>query len=144
MGGHLRNGRHPDLSRLEQKFRLAAPASRSRYFEIARGQFEIPVFGQLPRSELRLGGAFKFAAIQMKRLDTGVWRYRMFEQSLEHAPRHADGAVIFPDRNSELDGPRRLVPICIIGKRKQIHRRRRRDAGEAACLSDPASFVADG
>src|SRR6202022_1683134 len=96
--------------------------------QVATGDLDIAVFGQLALPDLALGDAFEAWSLQIISLDAPLRGWPLCQQPLKGAPRDADNPSILPDRDAKLDRFALGVPSGIIRKGKERH-------------SDPASIM---
>src|SRR2546421_2228951 len=73
------------------------------FMQVASGDLDIAVIGQLPSSQLPFDRKLEAGALEVKRFQATLGRWRLIEQSLEDAPMDADGALVLAEHNRELD-----------------------------------------
>jgi hypothetical protein len=71
--------------------------------QIATGDLDIPIVGQLLAANLPLGDEFEPGPVQVVGFDAAFRRGGLGKQGLEHAPGNAHHALIFAQANAELD-----------------------------------------
>jgi hypothetical protein len=90
-----------------------------RFTEIAAGNLDIRVLGELPAAHLPFGDEFEPGSVKIVGFKTPLRRRRFVEQPLEYAPAHTDGAFVFPQTDTELDGIPDGIPTGIRGKAEE-------------------------
>ena len=75
--------------------------------QIATGDLDIPVVGQLPAANLPFGDEFEPRPVKVVGFDAPFRRWGLWKQDLEYAPGNAHYAFIFADPDAELDS----VPV---------------------------------
>jgi hypothetical protein len=65
--------------------------------QIATGDFDIAVVGQLPAANLPLSDEFEPDSVQVVSFEAPFGRGGLRNQDLEHAPGNAHHSLIFPD-----------------------------------------------
>src|ERR1700730_13438359 len=89
--------------------------------QVATGDLDIAVFGQLALTDLTLGDAFEACSLQIIGLDAPLRGRPLRQQALKGAPRDADNPSVLPDRDAKLDRFALGVPSGIIRKGKEHH-----------------------
>jgi hypothetical protein len=84
-------------------------ARSKRAPEIATGNLDIAINGQLPPPKFALGDEFEPGSVEMVGFEAPFRRGGLWEQDLEHAPGNANDAFIFAHADAELDG----VPVGV-------------------------------
>jgi hypothetical protein len=87
--------------------------------QIASGELDVTVFGQLAPAQLPLSDTLKPGPLEIVRLDAALGRGPLRQQALKHAPRHPDHAVVFADLDPELDGLLLGVPAGVLGESEE-------------------------
>jgi hypothetical protein len=88
---------------------------------IASGDLDIPVFGQLPTTELALRYHLEPRALEMERLDARFGCRTLIEEPLEDPAGDPDNALVGTEDNAELYGVVLFIPAGIFGKLKKQH-----------------------
>jgi hypothetical protein len=91
------------------------------FSQIATGDLNIPIVGQLPAPNLPLGDEFKPGPVQMVGFEAPFRRAGFRKQDLEDAPGNPHDALIFADADAELDS----VPVGVppgVGRKSEKHR----------------------
>jgi hypothetical protein len=99
------------------RFRLASPVP-----QIATGDLDIAVLGQLPSTDLPFGDQFEPRPVKVVRFEAAFRRrnlWKLWKQDLENAPGHAHHPLIFADAYTELDDGSLGVPAGIGRKAKE-------------------------
>jgi len=84
--------------------------------QVAPGDLDIAVLGQLPPANLSLGNQFKPSPVEVVRFKAALWRWLLIEQILENATRYTNDTMVFADTNAELYGGQSFVPARILWK----------------------------
>jgi hypothetical protein len=87
--------------------------------EIAPGDFNVAIVGQLTLAQLALSDAFESRPLQMVGLDAALRGHGAVDKSLENSPRNPDQTFVFPDADTELEEIRRRVPASIVGEAEE-------------------------
>jgi hypothetical protein len=77
--------------------------------QIATGDFDIAVVGQLPAANLPLGDEFEPGPVQVVGFEAAFLRGGFWKQDLEHAPGNTHDSLILADADAELDS----VPVGV-------------------------------
>jgi hypothetical protein len=64
--------------------------------QIAPGDFDVAVIGQLPTPQLALGNPLKSRAVEVVGFDAALRGRPVGQQALEYAPPHPNQAAVFP------------------------------------------------
>src|SRR5436309_12661106 len=88
--------------------------------QIATGDLDIAVVGQLPSTNLPLGDQFEPRPVKVVRFEAAFRRRSLWKQDLENAPGHAHHTLIFADAYTELDEDRSEFQRASGGKRKNM------------------------
>src|SRR6266481_2409271 len=89
--------------------------------QVATGDLDIAVFGQLALTDLTLGDAFEACSLQVIGLDAPLRGRPLRQQALKGAPRDADNPCVLPNPDAELDRLALGIPSDIIQKGKERH-----------------------
>jgi hypothetical protein len=84
--------------------------------QIAPGDLDIPVIGQLPVPHLPLGDQFEPGPMKMIGFEAPFGRRSLCQQVLEDAAVDAHDASVFADLDAEFDGHPIRTPPGILGK----------------------------
>jgi hypothetical protein len=87
--------------------------------QIAPGDLDIRIIGQLPATNLSLRDQFKPDPVPVLGFDAALRRRGIPKQVLEHAPANTRDAFIVADTNTELDGGPFGVPAPVWEKPKE-------------------------
>jgi hypothetical protein len=87
--------------------------------QIASGDLDIPIVGQLPAANLPLGDKFEPSPVNVIAFDAPFWRGGPWKQDLEHAPGNAHHPLILADPDAELDGGALGIPPGVGRKTKE-------------------------
>jgi hypothetical protein len=71
--------------------------------QIATGDLDIAVVGQLPSTDLPFGDQFEPRPVKVVRFEAAFRRRSLWKQVLENASGHANHTFIFADAYTELD-----------------------------------------
>ena len=71
--------------------------------QIATGDLNIAVVGQLPSTNLPFGDQFEPRPVKVVRFEAAFRRRSLWKQDLENAPGHAHYTLIFAEAYTELD-----------------------------------------
>jgi hypothetical protein len=88
--------------------------------QIASGNLDIAVVGQLPPSKFALGDEFEPGPVKVIGFQAPLGCWGLIEQGLEHAPGDTHHAFILADADAELDG----VPVGVpagVGRKAEEH-----------------------
>jgi hypothetical protein len=91
------------------------------FSQIATGDFDIAVVGQLPAANLPFGDDFESAAVKVVGFEAPFRRAGFRKQDLEDAPGNPHDALIFADADAELDDGALGVPPGV-GRKSEKHR----------------------
>jgi hypothetical protein len=80
------------------RIRLPSPVS-----QIATGDLDIAVVGQLPSTNLPFGDQLEPRPVKVVSFEAAFRRRSLWRQDLENAPGHARHTLIFADTYTELD-----------------------------------------
>jgi hypothetical protein len=89
--------------------------------QIATGDLDIPIVGQLPATNLPLGDEFEPSPMKMVGFEAAFGREGFQQQDLEDAPGNAHRSLILADADAELDS----VPVGVppgVGRKSEKHR----------------------
>jgi hypothetical protein len=78
--------------------------------QIAPGDLDIAVLGQLPPPKFALSDEFKPGSVEMVGFEAAFGRESLREQDLKHAPGNSYHTLVFADTDAELDGVAVGVP----------------------------------
>src|SRR5436309_14358256 len=87
--------------------------------QIATGDLDIAVVGQLPSTNLLLGDQFEPRPVKVVRFEAAFRRRTLWKQDLENASGHAHHTLIFAAAYTELDDGSLGVPAGIGRKAKE-------------------------
>jgi hypothetical protein len=87
--------------------------------QIATGDLDIAVVGQLPPPKFPLGDQFEPGPVKVVGFEAALRRRSLRKQGLEYAPRNAHCAFILADADAELDGQSFGVPPGVGRKTKE-------------------------
>lgn len=87
--------------------------------QIATGDLDITVVGQLPTPNLPFGDQFEPRPVEVLRFEAALRRRSLWKQDLENASGHAHHTLIFADAYTELDDGSLGVPVSIGWKAKE-------------------------
>jgi hypothetical protein len=73
------------------------------FAQVATGNLDIAVIGQLPTTDFPFGDEFKPGPVKVVRFKAPLRRRAIRKQNLENAPRNAYHTVIFADAYAEFD-----------------------------------------
>src|SRR5438067_2538531 len=102
------------------RIRLASPV-----LQIATGDLDIAVVGQLPSTNRPFGDQFEPRPVEVVRFEAAFGRRSLWKQVLENASGHAHHTLIFADAYTELDDGSLGVPASI-GRKAKEHGRPRK------------------
>ena len=88
--------------------------------QIATGDFDIAVVGQLPAANLPLGNEFEPGPVKMVGFEAALRREGFWNQDLEHAPGDAYYALLFANPDAELDDRVLRIPSGV-GRETKEH-----------------------
>jgi hypothetical protein len=88
--------------------------------QIAPGDLDVAVLGQLPATHLPLRDQFEPGPIEIIRFEASLGRRALVEETLEDAPGHPNNALVLTYPDAELDGRCVRVPWASGGNRKNI------------------------
>jgi hypothetical protein len=114
--------------------------------QIATGDLNIAVVGQLPSTNLPFGDQFEPRPVKVVRFEAAFRCRSLWKQDLENAPGHADDTLIVADAYTELDDGSLGVPASIGRKAKEHGPPRKRSANvllnmpRGNCRVDSALF----
>jgi hypothetical protein len=89
--------------------------------QIATGDLDIPIIGQLPAANLPFGDEFEPGPVKVVGFEAPLRREGLRNQDLEDAPGNAHHSLIFADTNAELDHRASGFHRASGGKRKNMH-----------------------
>src|SRR6478735_8224717 len=81
--------------------------------QIATGDLDIPIVGQLPATNLPLGDEFEPSPMKMVGFEAAFGREGFQQQDLEDAPGNAHDSLILADADAELDHRALRVPAGV-------------------------------
>jgi hypothetical protein len=84
--------------------------------QVAAGDLDIAVIGQLPVSQLPLGDALELGAMHIIGFDAALRRYRRIDKAAERLSWNAHHSLVFSDADPELDRLPVGIPASIFGK----------------------------
>src|SRR5438105_3373820 len=84
--------------------------------QIATGDLDIAIVGQLSPPNLPLGDQFEPGPVKMVGFEAAFRRRCLWKQGLENAPGHADHTLIFADAYAEFDRNPVGVPPGVFGE----------------------------
>jgi hypothetical protein len=87
--------------------------------EVATGDFDIAVVGQLPAANLPFGNQFEPGSVEVVSFEAPFGRGGLRNQDLEDTSGNAHYALIFADADAERDDRALTVPACVGGKTKE-------------------------
>jgi hypothetical protein len=87
--------------------------------QVTTGNLNIAIVGQLPPTKFALSDEFEPGAMKMVGFEAAFRRGFLWKQDLEHAPRHANDALILAHCHAELYGRPIGVPAPVRGKTKE-------------------------
>jgi hypothetical protein len=87
--------------------------------QIATGDFDIAIIGQLPPTKFALSDEFEPGAMKMAGFEAPFRRGGLWKQDFEHSPDHSNDAFIIAYPDAEFDGGALGIP-ALRGKRKNI------------------------
>jgi hypothetical protein len=90
------------------------------FTEIATGDLDIPIRGQLPPPNLPLSDAFEPRSVKVVGFETAFRRGGLWQQDLEHAPGHANDPFKLADADAELDDEALRIPPGV-GRKTEKH-----------------------
>lgn len=89
--------------------------------QIAGGEVQIGVRGQIARPQLGLGEALEHHAMGVEQLDALLRRRTAAKKVMEKTARHEDLAPVFAELDREDDAILRLFPARLPGKAEKRH-----------------------
>jgi len=81
--------------------------------QIAAGEIDVAVIGQLAPSQLSLDDKLELVPLDVEGLQTPLVRRRLIEELLEDAPAYAHQPFVFADDHGKLDGLAVRIPPSI-------------------------------
>jgi hypothetical protein len=88
--------------------------------QIATGDLDIAVVGQLPPPKFPLRDEFEPGSVKVVRFEAAFRRGGLWKQGLEHAPRYANDAFILAHADAELDNGALRIPPGV-GRKAEEH-----------------------
>jgi hypothetical protein len=87
--------------------------------EIAPGDLDVAIVGQLPAADLSLGDKLEPSSLQMVRLQAPLRRRALVEEALENPPWHPDDGIVLADTDAEFDRVQRYIPSRVFGEHEK-------------------------
>src|SRR6476646_7415451 len=91
------------------------------FTQVATGDLDIAIVGQLPAANLPLGNEFEPGPVQVETFEAPFRRGSLWKQDLEHAPGNTHNSLIFADADAdaELEEEALWVPAGVRRKTKE-------------------------
>jgi hypothetical protein len=91
------------------------------FTQIATGDLDIPIVGQLLPANFPLSDEFEPSPVNVIAFDAPFWGGGLWKQDLEHAPGNTHDSLILADTDAELDDGALWVPAGV-GRKSEKHR----------------------
>src|SRR3954447_3504777 len=84
--------------------------------QVATGDLDITVLGQLSQPQLALGDEFEAGTLQVVGFETALRRHRTVDKAAKHMPRHAHDALVFADADTKFESIPLGIPAGVFRK----------------------------
>ena len=108
--------------------------------QIATGDLDIPIFGQLPSPNLPFRNEFEPGPVKVVGFEAAFRRWGLGEQNLEDAPGNPHHALIFAHADAELDDGALRVPPGV-GRKAEEHEPNRKCSANVLTRDGPRCRV---